>query len=54
MAFDLENDFFDLKDLGKKQELLDELDRLKKLWGKTGGGNSISALRKKIEAAGQV
>ena len=51
MKHDFEEGFFDLKDMSQKQELLDELDRHEKLWGNTGGKNSISALRKKIEKA---
>ncbi len=54
MKHDFEEGFFELEDMSQKQELLDELDRLEKLWGNTGGKNSISALRKKIEKAGKI
>jgi hypothetical protein len=54
MKHDFEEGFFELEDMSQKQELLDELDRLEKLWGNTGGKNSISTLRKKIEKAGKV
>jgi hypothetical protein len=54
MKHDFEEGFFELEDMSQKQELLDELVRLEKLWGNTGGKNSISTLRKKIEKAGKV
>ena len=46
---DLEDELINLNDIQEKQDVLDELDRLEKLWSKSGGQVSIKNLKKKIE-----